>query len=151
MKPINLLMLLSSLLSTSVWANIVVSDASVRLLPPGVPNTSGYFTIMNKSDSSRTLVGASTDIAKTVELHTHIMEGEMMKMTQIPEVTIAAGETLQFSPGGHHLMMFGLKGPLKEEQLVVIELLMKNGEKVKYEATVQRPSRKKANAHHHHH
>ena len=36
-----------------------------------------------------------------------------MKMVNVPSITVAAGETLVLQPGGYHLMLFGLKKPIK--------------------------------------
>jgi copper(I)-binding protein len=41
------------------------------------------------------------------------MEGNVMKMRQIDRLALPAGKTVQLSPGGYHLMLLGLKAPLK--------------------------------------
>ena len=68
--------------------------------------------IENRGDTSDTLMGAVTPVAGYTELHEHVHEGELMKMRRIKEVVIAPGEQVEFSPGGHHVMLFELKEPL---------------------------------------
>jgi copper(I)-binding protein len=69
----------------------------------------------------------------------------MMSMQQQSEVVIQPGESVQFSSGGLHIMLFGLKQPLHEGQSVAITLLTKEGEPINITANVTQPS-----AHKHH-
>ena len=59
-------------------------------------------------------VSVSTPVAGLVELHTHVMEGEAMKMVEVEHMAIPAGEKVLLQPGGLHLMIFDLKGALKQ-------------------------------------
>ncbi|PKG97798.1 copper chaperone PCu(A)C [Paraglaciecola sp. MB-3u-78] len=138
---LRLIVLLGSLLVTGViYAEIIVTEATVRLLPPGVPNTAAYFSIQNSSDTTQILIGASADFATKAEIHNHIMVNDMMRMEQQSEVVIQPGESVQFAPGGLHLMLFGLKQPLLEGQSVAISLQTKDGEFIVIQANVARPS-----------
>ncbi|MFT6779638.1 MAG: copper(I)-binding protein, partial [Paraglaciecola sp.] len=119
---IRLIILLSSLITGVLYAKIVVTDATVRLLPPGVTNTAAYFSVQNSLDTSQILVGASADFATKSEIHNHILVDDMMRMQQQSEVVIQPGESVHFSPGGLHIMLFGLKQPLSEGQSVSISL-----------------------------
>jgi copper(I)-binding protein len=122
------------------YANLEIEDATVRLLPPGVPNTSAYFMLKNKGNESISIVSASSDIARKVELHAHIMEDEVMSMVKQDEVLVKAGESVHFQPGGFHLMMFGLQRPLKKDELIDIQLVTSEGEHLAFKAKVQEPS-----------
>lgn len=129
-------------------ANINVTDATVRLLPPTVPNTAAYFKIQNTSDNDIYLVAASTDIAETAELHAHVMQNGMMSMQQQEQVRIPAGETIIFKPGGLHVMIFGLNKPLHEDQLVTVNLVTKDKQNIQVEAKVVIPGKEKSHSHH---
>ena len=142
-----LIILLSSLVAGGLYAEVTVTDATVRLLPPGVPNTAAYFSIRNSSDISRTLIGASADFATKAEIHNHVLMNDMMSMQQQSEVVLKPGESVQFSPGGLHIMLFGLKQPLREGQSVTFSLQTKEGESISITATVARP---KSSSHSHH-
>lgn len=83
-----------------------------RALPPVAPTGAAYMVIENRGDASDTLTGAVTPVAEYTELHEHVHQGELMKMQRIDEVVIAPGEQVEFSPGGHHVMLFELKEPL---------------------------------------
>jgi copper(I)-binding protein len=141
------IVLLFSLVTCVLQAEVLVTDATVRLLPPGVPNTAAYFSIQNSSDTIKVLVGASANFASKAEIHNHIMVNDMMSMQQQSEVVILPGESVQFSPGGLHIMLFGLKKPLQEGQSVFFSLQTKEGESISITAKVARP---KPSAHSHH-
>jgi copper(I)-binding protein len=94
--------------------DLTVRDAVIRAVAPGVPNTAGYLTIVNAGSRDDTLVSASCACAKSVELHlSHVMNGTAMMMPA-GSVDIPAGRTVSFAPGGYHLMVTGLKAPLKD-------------------------------------
>ena len=54
-------------ISNAALAELLITDATVRLLPPSVPNTSAYFTLQNTGDKNLTLVGAQSGIANKAE------------------------------------------------------------------------------------
>ncbi|MFQ3192624.1 MAG: copper(I)-binding protein [Paraglaciecola sp.] len=135
-----LILLLCSLVTGVLYAEVKVTDATVRLLPPGVPNTAAYFSIENSSDTSQVLIGASADFATKAEIHNHILVNDMMRMEQQSEVVIEPGQSVQFAPGGLHIMLFGLKQPLLDGQSVTISLQTKDGESIIITANVARPS-----------
>ena len=139
------------LVSSNSYANLEVSEAQVRLLPPSVPNTSAYFTIENTGSKDRVLISASSEIANKVELHSHVMKDGMMRMRQQEKVIIPAGEKVVFAPGGLHLMIFGLIDPLRVNQQVTFSLLTEDGETVIINGKVARPGNEKPKQHHHHH
>lgn len=136
---LRLFLLLGSLVSGVLYAEIIVTDATVRLLPPGVPNTAAYFSLQNPSDTKQTLIGVSADFATKAEIHNHILVDDMMRMQQQSEVVIQPGESIQFSPGGLHIMLFGLKQPLSEGQSVVFSLQTSDGESISVIANVAKP------------
>jgi copper(I)-binding protein len=142
---LRLIVLLCGFLATVVYAEIIVTDATVRLLPASVPNTAAYFSIQNQSDTTQTLVDVTADFAAKAEIHNHILVDDMMSMQQQSEVVIQPGESVKFSPGGLHIMLFGLKQPLLEGQSVVFNLQTKEGKSISVTANVARPS-----AHSHH-
>lgn len=128
---------------------VKVDNAMVRLLPPGVPNTAGYFSITNTGSEERVLVGASCAAVKKAELHDHQMVDGMMKMVHQQQVVVPAGHTLTFQPGGLHLMLFGLQAPLKEGQQIPFTLMFANGEQVEVSAVVKSAVAEVDHSHHH--
>ena len=93
---------------------IVISSA--RVLPPfpGRDTAAGYMLLTNHGKTDDKLVSVTSPISGAVEIHNHIEENGVMKMRQIPGITLKAGETVELKPGSFHLMMF--KANLPENQ-----------------------------------
>jgi copper(I)-binding protein len=93
-------------------AQALVQDAWARPTVQGQTVGGGYFRIDGGPTNDR-LLGATTDIAQSVELHTMRMDGDVMRMRQLDSVEVPAKQTVEFKPGGMHVMLIGLKTPLK--------------------------------------
>ena len=78
-------------------------------------NGVAYMVITNHGVTDDRLVGVNADMATRVELHSTIMDGDVMRMRPVTDgVEIPSGEKLEILPGGLHIMFMGLKAPLKE-------------------------------------
>ena len=93
--------------ATADAPRVEIGNAYIRPPLAGRDVAAGYFDA-TALGADATLVGASSDIASRVELHTHTMEGGAMRMRQVDSVPLPQGETVNFAPGGYHLMMFGV-------------------------------------------
>ena len=84
---------------------------------PGTTNGAAYFaTLENTGNSADRLLRASTPMATRVELHTMAVDAQgVMRMREIYGITLAPHAKIQMRPGsGMHLMLIGLKEPLKD-------------------------------------
>ncbi|MBT7759851.1 MAG: copper chaperone PCu(A)C [Rhodospirillaceae bacterium] len=77
-------------------------------------NAVAYLTIINHGETADRLLAVTTPVAKKAGLHTHLMEGGMMKMRPLAAIEIKSRASTVLKPGGHHIMLMGLKAPLKE-------------------------------------
>ena len=94
-----------------------------RATLPNAPVAGGFVTIVNTGTEDDRLVSASAHIARETQIHEMAMEGDVMKMRQLADgIAIPAGETVTLEPGGLHLMMMGLNGPLVEGETVPVTL-----------------------------
>ncbi len=107
-----------------------VTDAWARATFALAKTGAAYMEIENTSDSSVRLISVSVsdDVASTAELHHTKMVNDMMQMQQLEDgVLLAAGEKDSFVPGGKHIMLMGLSGPLNEGESVDITLNFADG------------------------
>ncbi|HCG78460.1 MAG TPA: copper chaperone PCu(A)C [Oceanospirillales bacterium] len=95
--------------------SVLVHDPYVREPVPGRSMSAAFMTLTNTSDQAQRLVSVSAPWASSIEIHTHLHENGVMKMRQIESLEVPAGESVTLEPGGLHLMLFGLKTPLKSE------------------------------------
>ena len=86
-----------------------------RATPGGAKIGGGYMTVTNNGSAPDRLMTATTNVADRVEIHEMGMNNGVMTMRQISGgVPVPPGQTVAFAPGGYHLMLMGLKAPLKE-------------------------------------
>lgn len=138
------------LFASVVHAAITVENPQVRLLPPGVPNSSAYFVLKNDGDKMKELIGAESPLVNKVEIHNHVMADGVMRMEKQDKLVVKADSSIVFQPGGYHLMLFGIKSPFKENQSVPITLQFADGEQVKIDAVVSAEIVQMQQHHHHH-
>ncbi|TAN67709.1 MAG: copper chaperone PCu(A)C [Magnetospirillum sp.] len=105
------LALLLGLADPVIAGDMAVTNAWARATSPNT--TVGIAFVTLAASTADTLVTASTPAAAKVEFHRHVHQDGLMKMQQQPTVEVAAGQPLEFNPGGLHLMLIGLKEQLK--------------------------------------
>ncbi len=107
-----------------------VSGAWARATPPGVSVGAAYLTITGGSESDR-LLGADTDRASMVQLHTVEESNGVAAMRQVDGVPVPAGGQVVLAPGGTHIMLMGLSKPLVAGETFPLQLRFENaGEQV---------------------
>ena len=118
--------------------DLVITQAWTRATPNGAKIGGGYFTIENKGAAADRLIGGSGDIAGKVEVHEMAMDNGVMKMRPLDKgLTVEPGKTVKLAPGGLHLMMFDLKGALKQGDKVPVTLEFEKAGKVTISLDVQ--------------
>lgn len=121
----------------SYAGDIEISGAWTRATAPGQDQAGVDLSITSKQPA--TLVGVSSPACKTVELHSMTTEGGMMRMREVKAIELPAGKRVNLRKSGYHLMMNGLKAPLKEGETVPLTLNIKVGKHrvVKVETTAE--------------
>jgi copper(I)-binding protein len=119
--------------------NIDIAHPYAVATPPGATTGGGYIKeLSNKGTVDDKLVSVSSPAADHVELHTMSMDGDVMRMRQVPGIVIPAGGHVDMVPGnGYHLMLIGLKQPLKIGDKVPARLTFEKAGSVDVELHVQ--------------
>jgi hypothetical protein len=115
-----------------------VTDPWVRLPPPGAKNTGAFMLLKNAGAKDLKLVAASNPASKVAELHTHLNEGGVMKMRQVPFIEVKAGGQAELKPGSLHVMLIDLIAPLKEGETIAITLKLEDGSSTVLKAPVRK-------------
>jgi len=129
--------LLAALLATPSRAedvkagDLVISQAWSRATPGGAKIGGGYLTIENKGSAPDRLIGGSTDVAGKIEVHEMAMNNGVMTMRPLDNgLAIEPGKVVKLAPGGYHLMLLNLKGPLKKGEKLPVTLEFEKAGKV---------------------
>jgi hypothetical protein len=128
---------LLSLVSTSVFSQVQISDAWSRATPPGAKIAAGYLTIRNQGATADRLIGASSPAAARVEPHVTEKQGEVMRMREVKGYDVPAKGSYELKPGGAHLMLVDIKRPLKEGDKVPLVLRFQKAGEVKVDLEVK--------------
>lgn len=117
---------------------IVIDNAWSRATPKGATVGAGYFTVTNKGSVPDRLTGVTSAAADHAEVHEMAMKNGVMTMRPLANgVEIKPGQTVQLKPGGNHVMMFGLKHPLKAGDKVKGTLTFEKAGTIEIEYAVQ--------------
>ena len=135
MKYLLLSAAIGGFLSLGALAEVTVKDAWVRGTVPAQKSTGAFLTITSSEDAK--LLGASSKIAKTVEIHESGMKGDVMHMHAVDFVPLPAGKAVELKPGGYHVMMMGLTGRVKEGDKVPLTLIVEDGKGKRTRVEVQ--------------
>lgn len=111
--------------SAAPGGDVEIKDIWSRATPPGIEVGVAYLVIDNHGKPDR-LLGASSPIAKRTELHISEMKDGLMTMRRLDAVEIKTGAPTAFAPGGRHIMLIGLKQPLKDGDRFPLTLTFKN-------------------------
>ena len=85
-------------------------------------NGAVYVTISNHGTDADALLGASTDVATTAELHATVEQAGKLVMRPLTKFEVPAGGKLEMKPGSYHIMLLGLKQDLKPGEAVSVGL-----------------------------
>ena len=85
-------------------------------------NSAVYFVIVNDGDEADTLMGISSEVASSTELHETRIENDIAQMMPVASVVVPAHGSVEFKPSSYHVMLVGLTQDLKEGDSLKITL-----------------------------
>ena len=120
--------------------SIKVNDPYIRSSTPTSPSGGAFMVIMNQGDAQDRLIGARSDIAKKIEIHTHIENADgVMQMVEVEGgIVLEPGEMHSLERGGDHVMFMGLNQELIQGDTVTVTLIFEKAGDVTIELPVDR-------------
>jgi periplasmic copper chaperone A len=134
--------------------DIVITHPYATPTPGGATQGAAYLVALeNTGLLPDRLLRASTPAAARVELHTMAVDaGNVMRMRELAELPLEPGNVVKMRPGaGVHLMLVGLKAPLKEGDSFPLVLEFERGGRTEVKVVVQQPKARRAEDAGHHH
>lgn len=123
---------------TGAAGPVVVADAICRPTPKGRQVTGCYLSLT--APAADTLVSLSTPVAALAQIHEMRMESNMMMMRELEAgLPLPAGEAVALAPGGNHIMLMGVREPLRAGDTVPLTLTFATAGPVEVTATVGQP------------
>jgi copper(I)-binding protein len=121
--------------ATGAYAQVKIEQPWARPTVEGQMAGGAFLKIQNVGGADR-LLSASSSAAAMVQLHTMSVEGNVMKMREVETIELPAGKTVELKPGGLHIMLMGLKAPLKAGSGVPLTLKFEKAGAVTVNLTV---------------
>lgn len=110
---------------SALAGEVVVENPWSRATPPGATTGAVYLTLVSK-DGDR-LIGAASPAASGASVHEMTMDGTIMRMREVDGgLALPPGHAVTLQPGGFHIMLTGLKAPLKQGDTVSLHLSFAN-------------------------
>lgn len=119
-------------------SGITVVHPWARATPTASRNGAVYFEI-KATGASRgdRLVGGKSTAAERIEIHNHVIEKGIAKMRRVDGVAVRAGKSIILNPHGFHVMLIGLRSPLKEGEILPLTLVFERAGEITIEATIE--------------
>lgn len=86
-------------------APLIATDVAVSRPKPGMQMSAAYINLSNNTNEAITITRVTSPEFESVEMHESILENGISRMYALEDVTIAAGQMVNFRPGGKHLML----------------------------------------------
>jgi hypothetical protein len=93
-------------------APLVATDMAIARPLPGMQMTAAYLTLTNNTTQAITITRVASPNFESVEMHESVLEDGMARMYLLEDVTILAGASIRFEPGGKHLMLLRPTGTI---------------------------------------
>ncbi len=118
---------------------VTIDHPFARATTSAMTTGAAYMVLANKGAQPDRLLSASTPIADGVMLHMNVKKGTVVEMHHIMALDLPAGQTVALSPAGSfHLMLMGLKQPLKVGAVFPLTLTFEKAGETQVMVTVER-------------
>jgi copper(I)-binding protein len=121
---VTLILVVNFVQASNAAAQIVVSDAWIRELPPGSSVTAAYMVIENLGNNDDKLTGINSSFSGHAGIHvTQIDVDGVARMTMLKELLIPPGKKIVLEPGGTHIMLTDITEPIRKDDTLKLELV----------------------------
>lgn len=120
--------------------DILIATAWARETVPGQTGTAAYMKIANFGQGEDKLLSVSADPPGTATVHQTSNVGGISKMRPLSDgLVIPARQSVTLDPGSTHIMVMGLKAPLKPGDILKLKLKFERSGEKQVDALVTGP------------
>lgn len=112
-----------------------VDHGYVRLPAVKGQPAAAYFTLHGSGKDS-TLLSVSSEYAIRSEMHESMKTGGMASMKPIDHLPLPANGTLEFKPGGRHVMLYDVNPEIVPGRTLALTMTFSDGTRISYPALV---------------
>lgn len=118
-------------------AELTVLNAYMPAPVPGRQMGVIYLELTNPSRRDRELILLETAVAETAEVHRSVYEDGTMRMRKIQHLSVPAGQSIQFEPGGYHIMLMQTDGIPEPPDSFGLRMIFDGGEAIEVDVQVR--------------
>lgn len=119
-------------------ATVQVQDAWARPTPPAAKVAAVYATLHNTADRPLSVTVVGSEVSDAAELHEMQTRDGVMRMRHLKDgLRLEPGQSAALEPGGTHVMLFGLRQPLREGERVLLHFKVSDGREIPVYAQVR--------------
>ena len=122
----------------SAEGHLKIDNAWVRGVPPTNRVTAAYLDINSTDGKADRLIAAASPASDKIEFHESSKKSGMASMVQLDSIEVPASGSVKLAPGGKHLMLIGLKHPLKDGDPIQLSLTFERAGKFELMAKIRR-------------
>jgi copper(I)-binding protein len=143
MSRLTLAILAAALLSSGAFAHdyqlktLHIDHPFARATPPGAKVAGAFMAIANQGKDPDRLISVASPAAGLVQIHEMAVDGGIMKMRAVQGVDLKPGATTELRPGGFHVMLEGLKQPLKQGDQIPLTLTFEKAGSIEVKVEVE--------------
>jgi copper(I)-binding protein len=135
--PIALTLMLTAASAFADTNTIIISHAHARATVPGQTTGAVYLDIENRGKIDDKLLRIATPVAQSAEVHSMTMDGTIMRMREVGQIDLKPAAKISMAPNeGYHIMLVGLKQPLKSGQKIPLGLRFEKAGKIDIDVMV---------------
>lgn len=101
---------------------ITVDAPWIRATQPGARTAAGYVTLTNTGSKPDRLVSVASPAAAMAHLHESRTVDGMARMQAVSALDLPPGKAVALAPGGYHIMLMDLAGPLAAGDRALVSL-----------------------------
>lgn len=128
-----------SMAALAAQAQVTIDEAWVRATVPNQPATGAFMQLTSAKDAR--LVAVESPVAKAGEVHEMVMQNDVMKMRQIEGLALPAGQRVELSPGGYHVMLMGLHQQVNAGDKIPLTLVFEGADGKRESVSIEAPAR----------
>ena len=125
--------------------SVQVQHAWSRATVPG--QTGVIYLVITDTGAPDRLTSVTSPVAASAALHESFSENGVSKMREVAGLAVSPGTPVTLAPGGYHIMLMGLKQPLKQGEAFPVTLTFEKVGPVTATVTVEKPGASAPAAH----
>ena len=143
MRSLLLALCLLLVASTPLYAHIYQKGALTVVHPwaratnGSAPNGAAYLTLTIEDGVIDRLVEVQSPVAERAEMYTRAIGQGTMLMPRVHQVQISAEQPAVFEPGGLHILLSGLRAPLKKGDRFPMTLIFERAGRIEVHVHIE--------------